>query len=268
MLVAEGYEIFEVSRGNGFDLSKRNWTKFIPKKPFDYVIHLAQSAHYRDFPDGACDMMRINIEATFELLEWNRKHCAGSFLFASTGTVYRQKPNAITEKDVAAPSSFYGATKLCAEQLIEQYQAFFPTQIMRLFGVYGPGQKSMVIINLIEKILRNKKIVLANGIGLKFNPLFIRDCCQIIRYLIKRESSSSTILNVAGKEIVELREVVEKLGKLLNVTPRVTTTNDLETNLVANINALEDLFPAFEATALDVGLGKTCKWVQDQKIFC
>ena len=135
MLVAEGYEIFEVSRGNGFDLSKRNWTKFIPKKPFDYVIHLAQSAHYRDFPDGACDMMRINIEAaTFELLEWNRKHCAGSFLFASTGTVYRQKPNAITEKDVAAPSSFYGATKLwrrTADRTISSLFSYSDHEIIR-----------------------------------------------------------------------------------------------------------------------------------------
>tara|TARA_B100000676_G_C18078863_1_gene849695 strand:- start:425 stop:1297 length:873 start_codon:yes stop_codon:yes gene_type:complete len=268
MLVAEGHETFEATKENGFDLSMRNWSSLIPKKPFDYVIHLAQSAYYRDFPDGACDMMRINLEATFELLEWNRKHCAGSFLFASTGTVYGQKPYALTEKDVAAPSSFYGATKLCAEHLIEQYQAFFPTHIMRLFGVYGPGQKSMVIINLIEKILRNKEIVLANGIGLKFNPLFVEDCSRILCGLIKSKSTHSNVLNVAGKEVVGLGEVVEKLGELLNVPPRVTITQDLETNLVANIEALEDLFPAFEATALDVGLGKTCKWVQDQKIFC
>ncbi len=266
-LLAEGYEIFEVSRENGFDLSKRNWTKFIPKEPFEYVIHLAQSTQYRNFPGGADDMVRLNIEATFELLEWSRKNGIKCFFFASTGNVYKQKPLSLTENDSTLPNSFYGTTKLCAENLIIQYQKFFNTKVMRLFGVYGPGQKSMIIVNIIEKILKNKEIVLASGIGLKFNPLFIRDCCQIICYLIKRESSSSTILNVAGEEIVELREVVEKLGKLLNVTPRVTTTNNLETNLVANINALKDLFPTFAATSLSTGLEKTCKWVREQNLF-
>lgn len=266
-LLAEGYEIFEINRKNGFDLSNRNWTKSIPNKSFDYIIHLAQSNQYRDFPDGAVDMVQINIEATFEFLEWSRNNGIKCFFYASTGNVYEQKPSPLTENDRTLPNSFYGTTKLCAENLIIQYQKYFNTKIMRLFGVYGPGQKSMIIINLIEKILKNKEILLAKGIGLKFNPLFVEDCSRIICYLIKRESSSSTILNVAGREIVELREVVEKLGKLLDVTPRVTTTDDLETNLVANINALKNLFPTFGTTSLSTGLEKTSKWVQEQNLF-
>ena len=49
-----------------------------------------------------------------------------------------------------------------------------------------------------NRIINNKEIVLANSIGLKFNPLYIDDCIQIINYIVENETSKSNILNIAG----------------------------------------------------------------------
>src|ERR1700754_518520 len=36
----------------------------------DAIIHLAQSRRYRDFPEGTDDLVRINVTAPIELLNW------------------------------------------------------------------------------------------------------------------------------------------------------------------------------------------------------
>src|SRR4030095_13942435 len=36
----------------------------------DAIIHLAQSDAYKSFPDGAVDMLRVNVEAPSRLLRW------------------------------------------------------------------------------------------------------------------------------------------------------------------------------------------------------
>ena len=53
------------------DMSVPDWTHFLPSR-LDVVIHLSQSYRYREFPNGAIDMVRINIDATAELLDWAR----------------------------------------------------------------------------------------------------------------------------------------------------------------------------------------------------
>ena len=143
-LTNKGFDVYEISRKNGYDLSLRNWTDKIPKESYYCVIHLAQSQFYKSFPDGANDMMFVNVDATYELLEWGRKHQIKNFVFASTGNVYKLKNTDYREEDKLEPNSFYGATKLCAESIVTQYKIFYPVQILRLFGVYGPGQKSIL----------------------------------------------------------------------------------------------------------------------------
>ena len=45
------------------DLSKPDFVKRLPSA-IDIIIHLAQSTQYRNFPGGAEDMRRVNINAT------------------------------------------------------------------------------------------------------------------------------------------------------------------------------------------------------------
>ena len=68
------------------DLSQKNWLQNVPGE-IDVVVYLAQSYRYREFPDGAEDMLRINEQCVFEMLEWSRKNGVQKFIFASTGNV-------------------------------------------------------------------------------------------------------------------------------------------------------------------------------------
>ncbi|MFC1809604.1 NAD-dependent epimerase/dehydratase family protein [Candidatus Omnitrophota bacterium] len=221
-LTQDGYDVFEASRNNGFDLAVPGWTKSLPHEKFDCVIHLAQSHAYRDFPDGALDMINVNVRSTVELLEWSRAHCVKRFIFASSGTVYEEMKQKICEKDPCVAHSMYAASKLSAECCIQQYAEFFEVVIMRLFGVYGPGQKDKVIPSIIERIASDETIELMGEKGLFLTPLFITDCVEVIAELLNAKlDENELIVNVAGDEIVSLDEIVSCVAKKMQHKEKV-----------------------------------------------
>ena len=51
----------------------------------DAVIHLAQSEHFRNFPEKSEDIFTVNTLTTLKLLEYARKAGARNFILASSG---------------------------------------------------------------------------------------------------------------------------------------------------------------------------------------
>ncbi len=199
------------------DLSSDNFTKELPDN-IDVVIHLAQSSAYRDFPAMAEDIFNINVRSTQLLLDWSVKTGVKKFVFASTGNVYKQQNKLLNENDPCEPVGYYGASKYAAEQIIKPYNQFFETCILRIFGVYGPGQKKMTIPNIIEKIKNREEITLAGGKGLCFTPLYIDDCVEILMKLISN-TRNPQICNLSGNEIIHLGNLIQIIGKTLDIKP-------------------------------------------------
>jgi nucleoside-diphosphate-sugar epimerase len=198
------------------DLSSDDWEEIIPKS-IQVLVHLAQSPLYRDFPNSADDLFKVNIQSTFRLLEWCRKNRVKKFLFGSTGNVYKSRDRLLTETDQCDASSFYSATKLSAEYLIRQYSRFFQVIILRLFSVYGPGQKGMLIPNMIDKIKNGEQILLAKGKGLVITPIYVTDCIHLMNHLIfSVKDNHEDIFNIAGSEKVSLHSIVSLISSLLS----------------------------------------------------
>src|SRR5689334_15070201 len=78
----------------------------------DAVFHLAQSRRYREFPDGAVDVMEVNTMATTRLLDYCRRAGGETFVYASSGAVNGAGPKPISEDDAPAPPNLYGVSKL------------------------------------------------------------------------------------------------------------------------------------------------------------
>ena len=126
------------------DLSRPDWTDDL-ERGADTVIHLAQSRDYRNFLDGADDMLKVNVQSTVKLLDWAHRNSVNRFILASTGNVYAPQPRPLTEEDPCEPSSFYAATKLSAELLCRQYANEMEIVIVRFFGIYGPRQSKNLV---------------------------------------------------------------------------------------------------------------------------
>jgi UDP-glucose 4-epimerase len=252
-------EIVRVDRTTGFDFSVAGWVDRLPDRKVDVIIHLAQSRRYNDFPDGSRDVFQVNVASTFELLEWARTHGVKRFVFASSGTVYEENCGKLKEDSASAPKSMYAASKLVAENLIQPYGVFIDVVILRLFGVYGPGQRQMIIPRMIEHIRLNKEIYLAGGTGIFLTPLFIEDCVKILSELTWIPMARGvTVLNVAGDEVLSLGEMVAIIGSKLGMKPQIQSTDEQPRHLCGD-NFLLKSIVSWSHTAFDIGMDLTLK---------
>ena len=92
------------------------------------------------------------------MLEWSRKHGVKRFIFASTGSVYKNNNQKLTEDSACDPDTIYSISKFSAEKIIESYSGFFEVVNTRIFGLYGPGQKNNLVSNIIKLIEEEKNI--------------------------------------------------------------------------------------------------------------
>lgn len=192
----------------GQDLTRPLDLGLLPAK-IDAVVHLAQSKHYKQFPDGATDIFDVNVRSTLNLLEYARGAGARSFVLASTGGLYGYSFEKFVETDPINLGNFYVTSKYAAELLVGNYSPYFTTVVLRLFFVYGPGQRGMLIPNLLGKVLQDETITIEGNPGCRINPLHIDDAVRVFEPAMRLPHSA--LLNVAGNEIVSLTDLVRAM---------------------------------------------------------
>lgn len=245
------------------DLGIADWTKGLPDEDFDAIIHLAQSKHYREFPNHAIDIFNINVRATVELSEWAIKHHAKRFLFASTGNVYGSKDCVHREEDRCDPETMYGASKLSAEILLKPFSQFMDVFVLRLFGVYGPGQTNAMLPGLIERFNAGNEITVAGNVGVKFNPIYVDDCSAVIHRLTTDPVITGyKLLNIGGSEVIDLRQIVLLLESLGGKKALTRLTDDNPKQLVGSIDRLKQLIGFEETVSFKAGLLQTFNFLR------
>jgi UDP-glucose 4-epimerase len=185
------------------------------------VIYLAQSPHWRTFPEGAADVFEINVHAALRAAEYARGAGTRRFLFASTGSVYSQTESAAHEDDplqLNAPRNFYVASKLAAELLLQPYAELFHMITLRLFVPYGSGQHpTMLFPTLVQRIRSGRPIELHGGDGMRLNPVAAADVAEALARCLDLDQTAT--LNVAGPEVLTLREVGMQIGQDMGIAP-------------------------------------------------
>lgn len=185
----------------------------------DAVMHLAQSRHYREFPEHADELYAVNTAATAALLEYAAEVGAGLFVLASTGTVYEPYGGRLAEDMALAPTSFYSATKLAAEALMQGWRSRFAGCALRLFFPFGPGQTGRLVPRLVERIRAGRPVTLdGDGDGLILVPTFVDDVAAVFEAALMGDWSG--IYNVAAPRPASLRELALAIGTVIGVEPR------------------------------------------------
>jgi nucleoside-diphosphate-sugar epimerase len=202
------------------DLQQRQELR-LPER-IETIVHLAQSPRYRDFPEGATEVFDVNAGATQRLLDWGHRNGVRRFIFASTGGLYGHGEGAFREDspvDGAAALGHYFVSKRCAELLAQSYASQMIVIVLRLFFVYGPGQaKTMLISRLIDQINNEQPIFLEGSDGFRLNPIYVTDAAAALGAAVTLEKSET--VNLAGPQVVTLREIASTIGDLVGRTPR------------------------------------------------
>lgn len=223
------------------DLSKPGFTDRLPDR-VDRIVHLAQSLHFREFPERALHIAGVNTWSTLELLEYARRSGARSFLYTSTGGVYGASSRPLSEREVPNPKGFYPATKLASELLCRSYADRFDLQIIRPFFMYGPGQeRSMLLPRLVRAVMDGSAIRLQGGEGLRLNPIEVEDAARLLANAV--ELTGCQTINLAGTERLSLRALGLLIGEIIDrsVLFEEVARGDEEIDLIAETSHMERL---------------------------
>ena len=220
------------------DLTAGDWECALPKS-IDAVIHLAQSRAFRDFPASAADIYGVSVGTTMRLLDWAYRAGARQFILGSTGGLYGTSDTAVNESspipDQRSQLGFYFAGKRSSELLANQYASQFNVATLRFFFVYGAGQpKEMLMPRLAANIQKGQPVLLQGQDGIRINPIHVDDAVLAVERCLSL--AESRVLNIAGPEVLTLREIAEIMGAYLARAPVFTVDKIAVPNhLVADV---------------------------------
>ena len=225
------------------DFSK-NWSEEILPNNIDTIVHLAQSNHYRDFPNMASDIFKVNIESTARLLEYGRKISIKKFIYTSSGGVYAKNENAFKENfPIIKPGNlgFYLGSKASSEILVQSYSSIFNAIIFRPFFIYGTAQNNKMLMPRLMSNIINEKFIHLNGHnGIKINPIHVDDACNAIISSIEK-ISESMLINIAGPEILSIREICDQMSKYLKKEALFKINNDVGKDVIGDISLMKKI---------------------------
>jgi UDP-glucuronate 4-epimerase len=218
------------------------------------------------------EYVRNNIVATEKLLQASIKipNLKG-FIHASTSSVYGAFAGG--DEDVAPkPTSYYGVTKLAAEQLVLSYarDKHFPATVLRFFSVYGPRERPEKLYHkLIKAVLEEKEFTVYAGAEKHVRSYTyvsdIIDGCMLV--MNDFEKAKGEIFNLGndktmttGEGIDLIQEIIGKKAKLIELPSR--SGDQLETS--AHIKKMRDIFGYNPTVELKEGLTKEVQWFKEK----
>jgi nucleoside-diphosphate-sugar epimerase len=197
----------------------------------------------------------VNVASTAQLLDWARAAGATTFVLASTGGVYDEGPEPHREDEAASlpgSPSFYASSKLAAELLARSYQSHMRVCVLRPFFIYGRGQDPGMLMPRLAQSLRTGTAIFLDGPeGMRFNPVHVSDAARAV--VAALELPTSEIVNVAGPEVLSLRQAVELLAVNVGIEPNIRVRPDTPpTHLVADTTRMQALLVAPTTTLREV----------------
>jgi UDP-glucuronate 4-epimerase len=239
---------------------------------YDVVFHLAAKAGVRPSIEDPIAYQEVNVGGTQNLLELTRSRNWPRFVFASSSSVYGVNPRVPWREDDAElmPISPYASTKLSGEFLGHVYSHLFGINFiaLRFFTVYGPRQRPDLAIHRFGRSLLDGKVIPIFGDGSSSRDYtYVDDIVEGILAAASYNASRFEIVNLGNNRGVALRDMVEELGAVLQVKPRVIFLPDQPGDVPqtrADISKAYKLFGYNPQTSFRNGLERFASWLKQQ----
>jgi nucleoside-diphosphate-sugar epimerase len=223
----------------------------------DAVFYLAQSPNYRSFPDGAENLFGVNVLGAIKTAKTAREQGVRLFCFASSGNVYGPSFQPLCETDPVQRGDAYALSKVMAEEALDLLKGDMGVVSVRLFGIFGPGQTTMLPVKMLRAIANGKAIYLKpspidekdeGGLKISFSySLDVAYCLKRLAEISLEDTSLPPRVNIAGPEAISIRRFAESIGRNLGKKPHFQISkNSRKFDLIADISLLRSLInPSF-----------------------
>jgi UDP-glucose 4-epimerase len=155
---------------------------------YDAVFHVAGIVHKKEKPSMKDLYFRVNTDLAYETASKAKDAGVGLFVFLSTMSVYGLEKGIIQSSTIARPTSYYGQSKLEAEEKIKSLGSeIFKVAIVRPPMVYGKGCKGNYP-RLAELAL---KTPVFPDLDNKRSMIYIENLAEFARILIENPESKT-----------------------------------------------------------------------------
>lgn len=200
---------------------------------FDVCIHLAWGGIGKE---GRMDknIQRENINAAIKLMRVCKERDAKRFLFAGSQAEYGQTLSDIevkygkdfdinniprqSEDSPTNPKSEYGKAKFELKSKLKNLGDSLGIEYvhMRIFSVFGSGDhETSLISTCIRNFKENKDVHIGECIQ-SWNYIYIKDLCEAVYLLSKKDLQGEFVFNVAGENNRILMDYVKDIKRLLD----------------------------------------------------
>ena len=200
---------------------------------FDVCIHLAWGGIGKE---GRMDenIQRENIDSAIKLMRVCKERGAKRFLFAGSQAEYGQTLADIevkygkgfdinnipkqSEDSPTNPKSEYGKAKLELKSKLKNLGDSLGIEYvhMRIFSVFGSGDhETSLISTCIRNFKENKDVHIGECIQ-SWNYIYIKDLCEAVHLLSKKDLQGEFVFNVAGENNRILMDYVKDIKRLLD----------------------------------------------------
>lgn len=211
----------------------------------------------------------VGCRGTLVVLDMCRRHDK-KFIFTSTAAVYgRTAHRPVPERTPPSPSSPYGASKACSEIYATLYSQLYNlrTVTLRLFNVFGPGQRKYVMHDILVKLVNDPRRLVVLGTGRERRDFVYVDDAIDALILAATNGRAHGIYNVGTSTSISIKEVVRSTLDVVDLHPRVSYTQTSWSGdvraVVADVSRMKALgfSPKYSLVA---GLRELVKWFNQE----
>ena len=203
--------------------------KIFDENKIDVVMSLAAMAGVRPSIENPCLYQEVNCLGLQNILEEMKLHNVKNGVLASSSSVYGNCKEVPFREDMIVDFAIspYAATKKANEVMAHVYHKLYDMNIimLRFFTVYGPRQRPDLAINKFTRLMLEDKEIPMFGDGTTSRDYTYVD--DIVDGIIKSceytlsHKDVYEILNLGNSSPISLKEMINIIGKTLNVEPKI-----------------------------------------------
>ena len=249
------------------DISNFNQLKNKINLDFDYVFNLGgyvdhssrkevYKTHYLGTKNLANHFINSNIKC---------------FIQMSTGLEYGKKIFSSKELDMCNPITKYAKAKYKATNYLLQLHKkyFFPSNIIRLYQAYGPGQKqNRLIPQVIISSLKKEKFPCSTGEQIR-NFIYIDDLINLIFKIVKKKDIRGEIFNAGTDQKIKIKNLIKKITLLCKggkpLFGKIKIRKDESKFMCPDMSKTKKLLKFNSSHSLNLGLKKTINFFKNEK---
>ena len=250
--------------------------KIFNENKIDVVMSLAAMAGVRPSIENPCLYQEVNCLGLQNILEEMKLHNVKNGVLASSSSVYGNCKEVPFREDMIVDYAIspYAATKKANEVMAHVYHKLYDMNIimLRFFTVYGPKQRPDLAINKFTRLMLEDKEIPMFGDGTTSRDYtyvddivdgIIKSCEYTLNYKNVYE-----ILNLGNSSPISLKEMINVIGKTLNVEPRIKQLpmqpGDVD-RTYADISKARKLIGYSPRTSFEEGIRKFVEWYKENK---